>query len=284
MLLVFPDTPPDAPNAPGNPGGEVGSGSPSADLPDPFGATNETPEPAVAANDDSDMDVIVQPSLTEEPVATVEAAKPALEIAEAKPKMVDTPPTEPEPPAPATDQIGLDRPNVAAPAAPTKSDPPSAQQPTSSDPPAVAKICDSALEAMQNLDQIRTGSGVDQKTLALSFVRISRVGELVGTTSSPGMRSVVQKLATLPELDRFGELGAGWLRYPKRQTDGIVLVGQPGRNLSGQTITLGNGAVVQVILPGGRTLPNAETVVAIGLIKTVDGKQVVDLAAATTKR
>ena len=278
MLLVFPEKAPDPP--------------PVDPTPQPVNvadAGNEKSPPVnTQAQDEignSDLANMERPSLLDEPAPTIEAAKPALNSdVEIEPvgsdqKVADSPRSDEN--SPRSDKNSQRSDEKSQPSAPRTAEVAAARPSPPSEPPQVTKICTAALNSLDALQQNPTP---ELKTVAQTFVVVSRVGELARVGSGPSLVAVRNRLADLRELDDFGDFASAWLKRPNRQTDGIVLVGKPGANLSGQTIQLADGTVVNVLLPGNRPLPAIKEIVAIGLIEGSGSEQKVRLVAAIPRK
>ncbi|TWU07621.1 hypothetical protein [Stieleria varia] len=275
MLLVFPGTTPEPPAEPEaevieltmpNPRPDIGSVQtpPSLEITSEPELVESTPDlaeaPKVASSDQPSLDPAVEPAS-----ATVEAAKPVIESSDPK----KNPPAAPE--------IAT---NPAPEIRPPAVTPPAVPSPVV-ESPEIIQYCDIAEQSIDELAALRsTSTDVSKKDIAKVFVRICRVGELTGATNSNRIRTLLSDLVQIPELDDFASLAGDWMNYSKRPTSGVLLVGRPGSNVNGQTITLPGGSVINVQLPGGKSLPAIDKVIALGNIVDVNGQQRVELISA----
>lgn len=278
MTLGFPDEVPEPP--PTNALAEIANqpSQPESDL-------TPMPEPEIVPDPESTPLEDTTPDTTEPEASLVEAAKPVIDVGGEDPVAADVEQPNKQPNGDESSDQANTLAEKISPRAPSIEPSPASERSTRSvESPELVEACENAIDVLKSFEGLRAEGPIDKRSLAKAFIKISKIGDFVGTKSSPSIVSVLDRLETLPELDQFGEIGSDWLSYSKRKSPGVILVGRPGSNLAGQTITLADDTVVSVVLPGKVVLPSARQLVAVGRIVDVDGSQKVELVAARTVR
>jgi hypothetical protein len=209
----------------------------------------------------------------------------------ASPKDVSTPDDQPSKPLPLPAKTNVKPVEPVNPKAKESAKPlPKNKKPTASAPepdvivakPAVdtalAEAVDTAKNYLVSLSALSKTSPEYGKTLAWTYAAIAEFGDQQQGESSQAAIELLSQLKKSKHLDDFGVATPQWLVTKKRKTDGVILVGRPGSNESGPTITLTSGTEVPIIT-NSVEMPNGDKVVALGRIESQSPNVVVRITA-----
>ncbi|QDT05933.1 hypothetical protein K227x_43390 [Rubripirellula lacrimiformis] len=148
------------------------------------------------------------------------------------------------------------------------------------------KLAAAIADANQMLDQVIQSQDGDpqelRKSLARGYIMIAEVGSLA-TPDSAAAKELLARVRQPTLLSTYENASSRWFTHTSRTTDGILIVGRPSADVTGDrsqggTITVGDGTVITV--KGGANLPDAERVLALGRIVGDGADATVELTVA----
>ena len=114
--------------------------------------------------------------------------------------------------------------------------------------------------------------------MAWTYASIAELGDHEQGDSPQTVTNLLSDLKKSVHLDDFGIATPQWLVTKKRKTDGVILVGRPGSNANGPTITLPSGDEISV-KTDSVAMPSGDKVVALGRIVSQSPDVVVRIVA-----
>jgi hypothetical protein len=135
--------------------------------------------------------------------------------------------------------------------------------------------------AQKILDRLANADRGDANATRLlqrdTYIAVARVGA-VATTDTESVRGVLRRVKDSRDLELWGQNTSAWLNLKKRPTEGILLVGKPRTDTSGQRIFLGDDQVI-ALTDDSKQLPKSERVLGLGRIIQTGPAQTVSLVA-----
>ena len=146
----------------------------------------------------------------------------------------------------------------------------------------LSTAADEAMAWFDRLDGLSASDPRWSATLAKTYQAVAKVAELAAEGDSSEAGRIIDRLKESGLAEKFGAAAPNWLRLDaaKRQTDGIVMVGQFSDLASDQpTFRIPNGNQIPVQVTGGEAPPASQTVLALGRIIEQPNGQLVEVSA-----
>ncbi|MCO8124285.1 hypothetical protein NHH03_21260 [Stieleria sp. TO1_6] len=151
----------------------------------------------------------------------------------------------------------------------------------------VVEACNLALASLERFESIsNSDKPQDKKQLAqlAAYRDVATIGGLSFEPDSPNVNRILARLSQLPQLESFGQMSAGWIRYQRRGTDGILLVGQIRHDNGVPVFELPDSIALDLTLATQIQLPDGQPLVAFGRIlpgtdKSADAAPQIELSA-----
>ena len=137
------------------------------------------------------------------------------------------------------------------------------------------------LKRLEGLSDAPKSSKKYKDSLAWTYAKLADVGAISDDSAVDQVISLVEELKQSPRLNDFAAATPIWLRATNRTSNGTILIGRPGSNSNGPTITLPSGLEISVVTHSV-TMPRGNKVVALGRIEQESPVVVVRLVAADT--
>tara|TARA_R110002049_G_scaffold305056_1_gene500988 strand:+ start:27846 stop:29813 length:1968 start_codon:yes stop_codon:yes gene_type:complete len=123
-----------------------------------------------------------------------------------------------------------------------------------------------AREKLGKLNVLAKTSDKYKPMLAWTYAAVAKVGDVHQGPSDDKLTGLLSDLKQSVHLDDFAASTPQWISYPKRTSEGVVLIGRPGSNGTGPTIELPSGETIS-IKTDSVAMPGNDKVVAIGRIE-----------------
>ena len=137
------------------------------------------------------------------------------------------------------------------------------------------------LKKLEGLSNSPKSSKKYKDSLAWTYAKLADVGAISDEAAVDQVISLVEELKRSPRLADFAAATPIWLRATNRTSNGTILIGRPGTNSNGPTITLPSGLEISVVTDSV-AMPGGNKVVALGRIEQESPVVVVRLVAAET--
>jgi len=116
--------------------------------------------------------------------------------------------------------------------------------------------------------------------VAFAYDAVAKVGALPGAGESENVDRLLTNITRSPLVDDLGDVANQWLDYPKRKTDGAVLVGQVTSDANGFSLQINApSSEARSVKVSGEDLPEGQRVLAIGKIEDSSDDQTVEIVA-----
>ncbi|MGB7344167.1 MAG: hypothetical protein WBD20_08130 [Pirellulaceae bacterium] len=151
--------------------------------------------------------------------------------------------------------------------------------PAVTDSPELTEATEKATQAIVALLTKRAEGSATRKDMARTYATVCRVGAFPSSSRSTSLRNLLQEIGQSTLIEDFGgDTVVQWLRYSKRPTPGIIMVGTVGGDANSATINLTDGNSVAVSMSDASPLPPVgQKVIGIG---EITGENQVKLNAA----
>ena len=129
--------------------------------------------------------------------------------------------------------------------------------------PKLVAAADRASKMVEAMSSYNGPESERERRMLITYQTIAEVCEMA-TGDGKSIRKLADTIKSSAILDRVSTFASEWLKYSGRENNGIAIIGRPGANSSGQTLTLDDGRVVSVA--ESTLLPEAEKVLGLGRI------------------
>ncbi|WP_442506091.1 hypothetical protein SH528x_004915 [Novipirellula sp. SH528] len=119
-----------------------------------------------------------------------------------------------------------------------------------------------------------------RRLLANAYASVSAVATEPNAGDSPEVQRLLNALSRSPLIKDLGDAANLWLDYPKRTTEGVLIIGKPESSEAGPVLQISSSSSESRDVPvSGTTLPDAEKVIALGRIVEASDGPTVELIA-----
>ena len=119
-----------------------------------------------------------------------------------------------------------------------------------------------------------------RRLLANAYASVSAVATEPNAGDSPVVQRLLNALSRSPLIKDLGDAANIWLDYPKRTTEGVLIIGKPESSEAGPVLQISSSSSESRDVPvTGTTLPDAEQVIALGRIVEASDGPTVELIA-----
>ncbi|WP_182867593.1 hypothetical protein [Stieleria mannarensis] len=253
------------------------SGAPESELPkinvpsperSPERSPDHAPEsPPVSAPEVSVPEVDTpEPETAEPETAEPETAEPET----AEPETAEPETAEPETAEPETAELAVDEPDRPE------------REASRVDSPDLINGCERAGELIGRLQSDRSeGTSAREDVLARlrAYRAVAQVGSSELAGESPCVARLLDSLASSPALQQLEPLCGEWIDWGRRQTDGMLLIGELKTENTETYFELSDGTRIDVRLPNQLDLPVGSRCAAIGKIISTEDVPLIRLVA-----